>query len=138
MQLFLLLACTVDPNGDPRTPDSGVRYDVDGDGFFQDEDCDDNDAAIHPGVPEICDGKDNDCNGRYDDGAKDATTVYPDADGDGYAGDDATGMAVCEAKKGFVTAQGDCDDSNPDVHPKAVEQCGDGIDNDCEGGDAAC
>ena len=30
-------------------------------------DCDDNCAACYPGAPEICDGKDNDCNGTIDD-----------------------------------------------------------------------
>ena len=31
-------------------------------------DCDDGDATISSGAPEVCDGKDNDCNGRTDDG----------------------------------------------------------------------
>ncbi len=31
-------------------------------------DCDDSDAAINPGADEICDGVDNDCNGKTDDG----------------------------------------------------------------------
>nr|HOO45290.1 MopE-related protein [Deltaproteobacteria bacterium] len=39
-----------------------------------------------------------------------------DADGDGY-----------------TYAQGDCDDSDPDIHPGAIDVCGDGIDNDCDG-----
>lgn len=49
--------------------------DGDGDGFFAEEgcgtafDCNDGDAAIHPGAPEVCgDGGDNNCNGDTDEG----------------------------------------------------------------------
>lgn len=44
-------------------------------GFFPGEpdscgdDCDDTNAAAHPGGIEVCDGVDNDCNGKVDDGA---------------------------------------------------------------------
>lgn len=31
-------------------------------------DCNDTDPYVHPGEPELCDGKDNDCNGVVDDG----------------------------------------------------------------------
>jgi Putative metal-binding motif len=48
-----------------------VTPDVDGDGHASTtcggQDCDDNDASRHPGVPEVCDGKDNDCSGKVDD-----------------------------------------------------------------------
>ncbi len=136
--LLLLVACGVAVDTESRIPDSGVRYDIDGDGFYQDEECDDNDPKNHPGGVETCDGKDNDCDGRYDEDADNATLVYADADGDGYALDDAEGIAVCEKKKGFTTERGDCDDADADAHPEAEEVCGDGIDNDCVGGDAAC
>lgn len=47
----------------------------------------------------------------------------PDADGDGYG---LPADAACPAG-----AEPDCDDTDPGVHPGAVELCGDGIDNDC-------
>lgn len=57
-----------------------------------------------------------------------------DRDGDGF-GDDATRIEVCGNDKdpegeGWTSNVGDCDDSNPAVHPDATEVC-DGIDNDC-------
>jgi hypothetical protein len=44
---------------------------------------------------------------------------------------------------GATSCSEDCDDSNPDVRPGAVDVCGDGIDQDCSGvaddaGDCAC
>ena len=41
--------------------------DLDGDGYLSFEDCDDHNSAIHPNAMEICDGLDNDCNGKVDD-----------------------------------------------------------------------
>lgn len=44
------------------------EIDQDGDGFCSDLDCDDNDQYIYPGALEICDGKDNNCDGFFDNG----------------------------------------------------------------------
>ncbi len=56
--------------GDPGTyaDYTGMTYqDSDQDGFYEDEDCDDGDDAIHPGADEVCDdGVDNDCDGAID------------------------------------------------------------------------
>ena len=41
-------------------------FDEDGDGSQRSEDCDDDDASIHPGADEAWDGKDNDCDGTID------------------------------------------------------------------------
>ena len=34
------------------------------------DDCDDTSKEIHPGVKEMCNARDDDCNGRVDDGAR--------------------------------------------------------------------
>jgi hypothetical protein len=39
---------------------------------------------------------------------------------------------------GYTIAEGDCNDSDPDYHPTAVEICGDGLDQDCDGEDLVC
>ena len=38
-------------------------------------DCNDNDNTIYPGAPELCDSKDNNCNGTVDEGCNVTTTV---------------------------------------------------------------
>ncbi len=104
--------------------------DQDQDGFFSYEDCDDNNAAIHPEAAELCDGIDNNCNGLTDDNI----TIYayfPDTDGDGF-GDLAGQLDTClaEIPLGYVMNGLDCNDTNVSMYPGAEEQC-DGIDNDC-------
>ncbi len=106
--------------------------DNDGDLFFSDVDCDDNNAAIFPGATELCDGVDNNCDGMIDEGFN-PTTYYADTDNDG-AGDPANTTANCTAvvPAGYVTNGDDCDDTNDQISPTATEIC-DGIDNNCDG-----
>jgi Putative metal-binding motif/Dictyostelium (slime mold) repeat len=77
-------ACT-DDSCDPNTGKclfTPVTLDLDGDGHRSPkpgfapgapgscgDDCDDRSAAAHPGGVEVCDGVDNDCNGKIDDGS---------------------------------------------------------------------
>jgi len=56
--------------------------DEDGDGFLSNVDCDDTNPDVNPGLPETCDGLDNDCNGDIDDGLP-VNTYYADTDADG-------------------------------------------------------
>jgi hypothetical protein len=68
-------------------------------------DCDDSDAGIYPGAPEIRgNSTDENCDG-----------IAEDVDGDG-----------------FSVAEGDCDDFNPAVRP-GLPEIPDGLDNDCDG-----
>ena len=83
-------------------PDCAAAY------YAHELDCDDADAARHPGAPELCDGLDNDCDGVI---------------GVGELDSDADGFPLCA---------GDCDDSRGAVRPGAPELC-DGQDNDCDG-----
>ena len=41
--------------------------DADLDGYLESEDCDDAAADINPGAVEVCDDRDNNCNGEVDD-----------------------------------------------------------------------
>lgn len=92
-------------------------------------DCDDANNKTYPGAPEICDGKDNDCDGSVDEGV--GTTYYRDADGDGW-GNSTLVRKACSRPSGYVTKLGDCNDANNKIYPGAPELC-DGKDNDCDG-----
>jgi putative metal-binding protein/galactose oxidase-like protein len=93
-------------------------------------DCNDNNAAVHPGATELCNGIDDNCNGQIDEGGG-SITYYRDADADGY-GDPAVTSQACAQPTGYVTNNTDCNDANPNVHPGATELCN-GIDDNCNG-----
>ncbi len=85
-------------------------------------DCDDGNYLASPGLPELCDGIDNNCNGVADEGCDD--------DGDGYCDSALTSIgspAVCPS------GGGDCNDANAAVHPNALDVCGNATDFNCDG-----
>ncbi|HMV65428.1 MAG TPA: MopE-related protein [Myxococcota bacterium] len=97
-------------------------------------DCDDDDPETHLGAVELCDDRDNDCDGVNDEVI--TARCYPDADRDGH-GDDTPGVVrvMCGGTCGFTeaTAGDDCDDHDAATWRGAPEAC-DGRDNDCEPG----
>jgi hypothetical protein len=92
-------------------------------------DCNDDCPICYPGMTEVCDGADNDCDGDVDEGM--TTTYYPDADGDGY-GNPALPAQACDRPDGHVGNDLDCDDDHWNCYPNAPEYC-DTLDNDCDG-----
>ena len=99
------------------------------------DDCNDNDAAIYAGAVEVCDLKDNNCDGQTDEGLP-TGTWYKDADGDGY-GNGGLSITGCQLA-GYVANSADCDDTHVTAHPGGVEVCGNGIDENCDGTDDVC
>lgn len=94
------------------------------------DDCDDNSRDAYPGATEVCNRRDDDCDGIVDEGV-DAVLLYPDNDGDGYGGRFGDPVMGCD-RPGYGIGNEDCDDNDPNVHPGATEVCG-GYDEDCDG-----
>ena len=116
-------------DGDAEEYPGVVWYaDADGDGFgsaasgtcsrgvssdvLNNIDCDDSNAFLTPADTDL-DGLST-CSGDCDD--SDASLNQTDDDGDGY-----------------TSCEGDCDDDLFEVSPVGIEDCSDGLDNDCNG-----
>jgi len=82
-------------------------------------DCNDTQASIRPGQPELCDGIDNNCDGATDDrvDGPGCQNDYPDTDGDTYGAGHAT--CACAAPDGFVENDIDFNDADAQTHPAA-------------------
>ena len=133
--VLALSACLAFACRDPDPVDTAVplKCDRDGDTYASaacegGDDCDDDDDAVHPGAAEICNGKDDDCDGNQ----PAVPSWYADADGDGY-GDPLNGVASCDPPSGYVATASDCNDADPNVSPEDPERCDNAIDDDCDG-----
>lgn len=91
-------------------------------------DCDDTQYGVNPAAVEVCNGRDDNCDGTVDEGCG---VYYRDADGDGY-GDQGSVVSADTPPPGYVEQSTDCNDSDPAVHPGASETCN-GIDDNCDG-----
>ena len=94
-------------------------------------DCDDGNAAAHPGGEEVCDGADNDCDNSIDpEDTAGCKPYFKDVDSDDWGTDDV--KCLCEPKGLHKALQaGDCEPLNPDVSPGQDEVCN-GIDDNCD------
>jgi len=103
----------------------------------QSGDCDDRASHVYPTATEVCDGRDNNCDGQTDDedsGLRGGLSWYADADGDGYGQEDARiADNLCEGPPDSSAIAGDCDDDDPSAHPGRSEDLEDGVDNNCNG-----
>jgi hypothetical protein len=82
--------------------------DADNDGFCDDVDCDDGNAAINPGAEEVCDdGLDNDCDGNTDSADSDCQTGSCDLlpKGDPCVSDSECCSNKCKGKTGNKTCK---------------------------------
>ncbi|MEW6434085.1 MAG: putative metal-binding motif-containing protein [Myxococcota bacterium] len=137
------------------TPDNGLPFqdffvDADGDGFGDPMsmpvnsclssvmgrvpnlgDCDDANPTIKPGVTELCNKVDDNCDGQVDNGIA-FSSYYPDADGDGFGSATAGAESSCAPVPGKVTNNSDCNDASPGVKPGAPELCN-AQDDNCDG-----
>ncbi|MEM1120890.1 MAG: GEVED domain-containing protein [Bacteroidota bacterium] len=62
-------------------------------------------------------------------------SFFEDNDMDGFGNPNVVVLRNCTVTSlaGYALVKGDCDDTNPNVHPNAPEICNDGIDNNCDG-----
>lgn len=90
-------------------------------------DCNDDDASINPGMIELCNEADDNCDEVTDTDAADRVDAYTDWDEDGYGA--GASHSVCELADDDVLNADDCDDGDDGVHPGATEVC-DAFDED--------
>jgi hypothetical protein len=106
--------------------DGFVSCDIDNGGWDGDSnviggsDCDDTDSELAPATLELCDGRSNQC-------GLPTPIDEIDDDGDGFV----ECNAILDNWKGLEIIGGsDCDDSDIDIYPEALELC-DGLINNC-------
>ena len=115
-----------DGDCDDNNPQSTIKAnDADCDGVKFNDDCNDNNEDTFPGASEICNNKDDDCNGQIDDALL-LYTYFLDGDGDGY-GDPNTHVESCSTLSGYADNGDDCDDTDDRTYPGVAHEESDTI-----------
>jgi len=96
-------------------------------------DCDDRESTTNPAADEICDLRDNNCNGEIDEVIGDkGLTYYEDFDGDYWGTADRPVRSLCGfPPPGYAREPGDCNDQEPRINPGREEICN-GVNDDCD------
>ncbi|HCP47532.1 MAG TPA: hypothetical protein DIU15_15935, partial [Deltaproteobacteria bacterium] len=132
-------ACGLHNGSVTATDNNGAcANDDDGDGWLDilhgGTDCDDDAPLINPAATEVCNGVDDDCDGSLDETGG-SEPWYLDADGDDV-GSSSEVIYPCDSPvTGYVPNGGDCNDSDDSIHPGALDETGDSIDQNCDGWD---
>lgn len=130
---------------DEGLPETTSYADVDGDTYGDDEtamtgcsvpegrvaragDCNDELETVYPSATETCNGIDDDCDERTDEGL--LRTFFRDADGDEF-GTASIAIQACTQPSGYVMNNEDCNDACRTCRPNGPEVC-DELDNDCD------
>jgi hypothetical protein len=101
-------------------------------------DCNNTNSAIRPSASELCNGIDDNCTNSIDEGLT-FSNYYLDVDHDGYY---LSIVNACVSPGPNYTTGGivlgDCNDNNFNINSGAIDICGNGIDENCNGLDLVC
>ena len=125
VEVGVFLCIDGDNDGYGVCPDCGIINGC----IYEGDDCNDANSNINPGINEVCNGIDDNCNSQIDEGVK--LTFYRDSDSDGYGNLNQMSYA-CSAPSGYVSDNTDCNDANSNINPGETEICN-GIDDNCNG-----